>query len=81
MQIPEDLLLFKIPSDYRPGDDKLSKIVLSNSTIVDQILKSLLHVTPATYTTDNTKWPNGLRSNILYVPRIGISSSPPTYTD
>ncbi|KAI8888362.1 hypothetical protein K501DRAFT_303791 [Backusella circina FSU 941] len=77
MQIPEDLHLFKIPSDYRPGDDKLSKIILSNSTIIDQILKSLLDVTPGTYTTDNTEWPNDLRSDILYVPRIGISSSLP----
>jgi hypothetical protein len=75
--VPEDLLLFKIPSDYRPGDDKLSKIVLSNSTIVDKILKSLLDVTPGTYTTDNTEWSNGLRSDIFYVSRIGISSSLP----
>lgn len=75
--VPEDLLLFKIPSDYRPDDDKLSKIILSNSTIVDQILKSLLDVTPGTYTTDNTEQPNGLKSDILYVPRIGISSNLP----
>ncbi|KAI8967063.1 hypothetical protein BDF20DRAFT_902387 [Mycotypha africana] len=77
MQIPEDLLLFKIPSEYRPGDDKLSKIILSNSTIVDQILKFLLDVAPGTYTTDNTEWSNALRSDILYVPRIGISNSLP----
>ncbi|KAI8973826.1 hypothetical protein BDF20DRAFT_884280 [Mycotypha africana] len=77
MQIPEDLLLFKVPSEYRPGDDKLSKIILSNSTIVDQILKFLLDVAPSTYTTANTEWSNALRSDILYVPRIGISNSLP----
>lgn len=40
-------------------------------------MKSLLDVAPGTYTTDNTEWSNGLRSDILYVPRVSISSSLP----
>ncbi|CEG80113.1 hypothetical protein RMATCC62417_14494 [Rhizopus microsporus] len=73
MQVPEDLLLFKIPSDYRPGDDKLSKIVLSSPTIIDQIMKYLLDVAPGAYISDNTEWSNGMRSDVLYVPRLSIS--------
>lgn len=75
--VPEYLLLFKIPSDYCSSDDKLSKIVLSNSTVVDQIMKSLLDVAPGTYINDNTEWSSSMRNNALYVPRLSISSSFP----
>lgn len=36
-----------------------------------------MDVAPGTYITDNTEWSNGMRSDILYVPRLSISSSFP----
>ncbi|RCH88512.1 hypothetical protein CU097_011284 [Rhizopus azygosporus] len=57
--------------------DQLSKSILKTSTAIDIIASDLLNIPKGTYTTASTEWDNGSRSDILYVPYLGIQSSLP----
>ncbi|CAO3695429.1 hypothetical protein G6F70_008979 [Rhizopus microsporus] len=71
------LLSFKLPPDQLPGTDQLSKSILKTSTAIDIITSNLLDVPKGTYTIAGTEWANGSRSDILYVPYLGIQNSLP----
>ncbi|KAI9489847.1 hypothetical protein BDB00DRAFT_769882, partial [Zychaea mexicana] len=66
-----------LPPDQLPGADLLSKAILKTSTAIDIITSDLLNVPKGTYTTATTEWDNGSRSDILYVPCLGIQNSLP----
>lgn len=72
-----DLLTFKLPMDQLPGKGQLSKMIMKTPNVVDLVTSDLLDVPKGTYTTASTEWQNGSRSDILYVPRLGIQNSLP----
>ncbi|ORZ15956.1 hypothetical protein BCR42DRAFT_416209 [Absidia repens] len=75
--ILDDLLLFRLPLDQLPGQDKFSKAVLKQSTVIDLVTSELLGVPPGTYITADTDWGDGCRSDVVYIPRLGIQKTLP----
>ncbi|KAI8374510.1 uncharacterized protein BYT42DRAFT_535691 [Radiomyces spectabilis] len=75
--IDDDLLTFVLPSDYLPGMDLPSKRVLKTQVIADLIAQSLLQVSNGTYCSAGTEWKNGMRSDVLYTPRLALQTTLP----
>jgi hypothetical protein len=75
--VHSDLLTFKLQTDQLPGKDRISKMILRSTSVVDLIASDLLDVAKGTYTTASSEWQNGSCSDILYIPRLGIQKSLP----
>ncbi|KAI8373103.1 uncharacterized protein BYT42DRAFT_500690, partial [Radiomyces spectabilis] len=74
-----DLLTFELPDDNLPGSDRLSKQILKTQSVIDIVTASTLEVPNGTYRTAGTEWKNGRKSDVVYVPRLSIQSSPPPF--
>ncbi|CEP13292.1 hypothetical protein [Parasitella parasitica] len=66
--VPEELLEYKLPRDYTPGTDRVSKIVAKNQFTIDLITTSLLNVPAGTYKTGDNTFIDGTECDILYLP-------------
>ncbi|KAJ8653846.1 hypothetical protein O0I10_010527 [Lichtheimia ornata] len=72
-----DLLTFRLPVNYLPGQDIVSKRVLNDQRIIDVIAKSLLCVPDGTYTTALNQLRNGTCCDVLYLPSVAQRKSLP----
>ncbi|ORE02254.1 hypothetical protein BCV72DRAFT_309293 [Rhizopus microsporus var. microsporus] len=61
--VPDSLLIQRLPSEYTPGDDRLSRMLMKNQSAVDFISYDLMGT------------PNGTRSDILYIPALSALDS------
>lgn len=66
----DSLALFTLPSDYCPGSDLMSKIMLKDERLMDTILKDVVgnHASSALYTLGRCEWVNKTISDVLYLP-------------
>ena len=66
-----------LPSDYCPGSDLMSKIMLKDERLVNIILKDVVgnHASSTLYTLGRYEWANKTVSDVLYLPTI--SDLPP----
>jgi hypothetical protein len=72
-----ELLTFKLPSTFLPGQDILSKRILKNQKVIDLIVNSLLNIPAGTYGVASIERLNNTRSDTLYEPRLDIRRSLP----
>lgn len=77
IEVPEDIILFKVPRKFRPGTDLLSKLIVKQLSTVDAVTKSVLGVPDGTYMTSGTAFVDGSECDILYVPRLATNNSLP----
>lgn len=77
LTVPAELLLFEIPKELLPGEDTLSKLVLSHQTVIDLVASSLVNATSGTYVISNTEYGDKNRSDIIYTPTLPESNFPP----
>lgn len=73
----DDLLIYKLPEDYRPGSDVLSKNVAKHQAVIDLVTKSLLNVADNTYCIAPTEWPDTMRCDVLFLPRLALERDLP----
>lgn len=77
IEVPEDIILFKVPRKFWPGTDLLSKLIVKQLSTVDAVTKSVLGVPDGTYMTSGTAFVDGSECDILYVPRLATNNSLP----
>ena len=73
----DSLLTFRLPLNYLPGQDILSKRILNNQRVINLITTSLLQLKIDTYSNAATEWRNGTRCDVLYLPEIPLRNSLP----
>ncbi|KAG1172456.1 hypothetical protein G6F70_005581 [Rhizopus microsporus] len=75
----DDISTFALSRHHLPGTDRFSKLILQTPSLIDLIALELLDVPGGTYTAAGTEWSDGTRSDVLYVPRLGVQqrSLPP----
>lgn len=73
----DDLLIYKLPEAYRPGSDVLSKNVAKHQVVIDLVTKSLLNVADNTYCIAPTEWPDTMRCDVLFLPRLALERDLP----
>ncbi|GAA5807108.1 hypothetical protein MFLAVUS_000458 [Mucor flavus] len=75
----DELLQYKLPRDYKPGTDRISKIVVKNQFTIDLITTSLLSVSTGTYAAGDNAFIDGSECDILYLPRSAdLANLPPS---
>lgn len=77
----DNLALFTLPSDYRPGSDLMSKILLKDERLMNIVLKNVVgdHASSALYTLCRCEWANKTISDVLYLPTT--SNLPPVLVE
>ncbi|KAG0937917.1 hypothetical protein G6F29_008452 [Rhizopus arrhizus] len=74
----EDLRDFvRLPLNYLPGQDILSKRILNNQRVINLITTSLLQLKIDTYSNAATEWRNRTHCDVLYLPEILLRNSFP----
>lgn len=60
------------------GSDLISKLILKESKVVDLITQAMLDVSSGTYiAVGPTKWSDGTRSDVVYIPHLSINKTSP----
>ncbi|KAI9487365.1 MAG: hypothetical protein EXX96DRAFT_628144, partial [Benjaminiella poitrasii] len=72
-----ELLSFKLPSTFLPGQDILSKRILKNRKVINLTVNSLLNIPKGTYGAASIEWLNNTRSDALYEPKLDFQKSLP----
>ncbi|KAG0164952.1 hypothetical protein DFQ29_001895, partial [Apophysomyces sp. BC1021] len=73
----DNLLTQTLPSEYIPGGDRLSRMILKNQKVVDLVSHDLMDTPSGSYMTADADW-NGTRSDVLYMPaKVSLNSLPP----
>lgn len=76
--LEQPLLTFRLPLDRLPGSDLISKLILKESKVVDLITQAIWGVPSGTYiAVDPTKWSDGTRSDVVYIPHLSINKTSP----
>ncbi|CAO3696164.1 unnamed protein product [Rhizopus microsporus] len=75
--VSDNLLTQTLPSEYIPGGDRLSRMILKNQKVVDLVSHNLMDTSSGSYMIGDTDW-NSTRSDILYIPaKASLTSLPP----
>lgn len=76
--LEQHLLTFWHPQDRLTGSDLISKLILKESKVVDLITQAMLDVSSGTYiAVGPTKWSDGTRSDVVYIPHLSINKTSP----
>ncbi|KAI8377903.1 uncharacterized protein BYT42DRAFT_496890 [Radiomyces spectabilis] len=58
-EISEGLLRYKLPSEFRPGTDTISKLILQDQSILNLVIKSVVGAPDNAYVTSSTAFSDG----------------------
>ncbi|CEG83720.1 hypothetical protein RMATCC62417_17596 [Rhizopus microsporus] len=67
--VPDSLLTQHLPSEYTPGGDRISRMLMKNQSVVDFISHDSMGTPNGTYKVADADW-NGTRPDILYMPAL-----------